>query len=226
MLYELCTLRHPFDANNQGALIIKIIRGQYPPLPSTYSPKLSQLLDLCLERDTRRRPDSSELLRLPQVVENSAALKICLSGNVAESGGAGGQRPEESQGGRGVSQGLSDEVGCRVKKHGNAGEERRWGGQQAVAPVMRVNQRVQQQGKAAREEELFSQVVAGCVESDVLPAWVQRLEEMAPTLRQRCTKTINNILTNTPPIQQLFPTHCTAMDTNACSLDEHQYIFP
>ena len=43
MLYELCTLRHPFDANNQGALIIKIIRGKYPPLPSTYSSQLSQV---------------------------------------------------------------------------------------------------------------------------------------------------------------------------------------
>ena len=43
VLYELCTPRHPFDANNQGALIIKIIRGKYPPLPNTYSPQLSQV---------------------------------------------------------------------------------------------------------------------------------------------------------------------------------------
>jgi NIMA (never in mitosis gene a)-related kinase len=45
VLYELCTLRHPFDANNQGALIIKIIRGKYPPLPNTYSPQLSQVTE-------------------------------------------------------------------------------------------------------------------------------------------------------------------------------------
>ena len=29
VLYELCTLKYPFEANNQGALILKIIRGKY-----------------------------------------------------------------------------------------------------------------------------------------------------------------------------------------------------
>lgn len=29
VLYELCTLRHPFEANNQAALFLKIIRGKY-----------------------------------------------------------------------------------------------------------------------------------------------------------------------------------------------------
>ena len=29
VLYELCTFRHPFEANNQGALILKIVRGQF-----------------------------------------------------------------------------------------------------------------------------------------------------------------------------------------------------
>lgn len=28
VLYELCTLRHPFEANNQSALMLKIIRGR------------------------------------------------------------------------------------------------------------------------------------------------------------------------------------------------------
>ena len=27
VLYELCTFRHPFEAKNQGALIMKIVRG-------------------------------------------------------------------------------------------------------------------------------------------------------------------------------------------------------
>ena len=32
ILYELLTLRHPFDARNQGALILKILQGTYPPI--------------------------------------------------------------------------------------------------------------------------------------------------------------------------------------------------
>ena len=78
VLYELCTMRHPFDAQNQGALIIKIIRGKYPALSSRFSSPLAQLLDVCLERDTRRRPDATQLLALPQVKEQAAALGIRL----------------------------------------------------------------------------------------------------------------------------------------------------
>jgi len=32
VLYELCTLKHPFESNNQGALILKIVRGKYNPI--------------------------------------------------------------------------------------------------------------------------------------------------------------------------------------------------
>jgi NIMA (never in mitosis gene a)-related kinase len=31
LLYELCTYRHPFEAQNQASLILKIIRGKYSP---------------------------------------------------------------------------------------------------------------------------------------------------------------------------------------------------
>jgi serine/threonine protein kinase len=47
-LYECCAQAHPFDANNQGALLLKILRGRYPPLPSTYSRELRELVKSCL----------------------------------------------------------------------------------------------------------------------------------------------------------------------------------
>ena len=40
VLYELCTFKHPFEANNQGALILKIVRGKFAPIPSSYSSEL------------------------------------------------------------------------------------------------------------------------------------------------------------------------------------------
>ncbi|KAA0174752.1 hypothetical protein FNF27_03875 [Cafeteria roenbergensis] len=49
ILYELCTLRHPFDARNQGALIFKIMQGRYPALPEgRYSADLAGLVDRLL----------------------------------------------------------------------------------------------------------------------------------------------------------------------------------
>ena len=37
VLYEMCALRPPFDAPSLHALALKIVRGQYQPLPKTYS---------------------------------------------------------------------------------------------------------------------------------------------------------------------------------------------
>ena len=53
VLYELCTLRHPFEAMNQGALCLKILRAQYAPIPATYSRSLKDMVDKMLTKDYR-----------------------------------------------------------------------------------------------------------------------------------------------------------------------------
>jgi NIMA (never in mitosis gene a)-related kinase len=50
-LYEMCTFKHPFEANNQGSLVLKIIRGKYNPIPSTYSKDLADMVEVCLCKD-------------------------------------------------------------------------------------------------------------------------------------------------------------------------------
>ena len=56
VLYELCTFKYPFEATNQGALVLKIIRGKYNPIPNTYSQELKEIVDMCLCRDYKKRP--------------------------------------------------------------------------------------------------------------------------------------------------------------------------
>jgi serine/threonine protein kinase len=51
---ELCTLKHPFESNNQGALILKIVKGKYNPISSSYSKDLSAMVDLCLCKDYKK----------------------------------------------------------------------------------------------------------------------------------------------------------------------------
>ncbi len=51
ILYELCTLKHPFDAKTQGGLFLKIIKGNYEPISSAYSPELGQIIDSCLQKN-------------------------------------------------------------------------------------------------------------------------------------------------------------------------------
>lgn len=79
VLYECCTGRHPFEAQNEGALIRKIMKGVYPPVQGPYSQQLRDVLALCLTMDPTRRPDTSGLLAHPTIRAKAKALGIDLS---------------------------------------------------------------------------------------------------------------------------------------------------
>ncbi|KAL0249050.1 hypothetical protein GEMRC1_004284 [Eukaryota sp. GEM-RC1] len=65
VLYEMTTLRHAFDANNMKGLVLKILRGVYPPIPSHYSSELRSLIARMFARDPRQRPSINSILKLP-----------------------------------------------------------------------------------------------------------------------------------------------------------------
>ena len=78
VLYELCALRHPFDANNQGALFLKIVRGHYSPVSNQFSPELREVAELCLCKDYRRRPAVQTLLNRPGMKERAIGLNLAI----------------------------------------------------------------------------------------------------------------------------------------------------
>lgn len=65
VLYELTNLRHPFEAGNMKNLVLKIIRGSYPPVPSKYSSNLRDLVSALLKRSPRERPTINQILKQP-----------------------------------------------------------------------------------------------------------------------------------------------------------------
>ena len=67
ILYELLCFKHPFEAHDISGLVIKIIRGEYPPIPRCYSRQVVRLVARMLERDPRRRPLIDEILMAPYV---------------------------------------------------------------------------------------------------------------------------------------------------------------
>ncbi|GAX78668.1 hypothetical protein CEUSTIGMA_g6106.t1 [Chlamydomonas eustigma] len=75
VLYECCTQRHPFDADNQGALILKILRGKFPPVTG-YSPDISDLIKRCLTQNANRRPTTFKLLLLPNLRQKAEELGV------------------------------------------------------------------------------------------------------------------------------------------------------
>ncbi|GFR44775.1 hypothetical protein Agub_g6107 [Astrephomene gubernaculifera] len=65
VLYELATLKHAFEAPNMRALIQKIIKGSYPPMPPTRSRDLRELCDRMLTLDWQKRPSINDILATP-----------------------------------------------------------------------------------------------------------------------------------------------------------------
>nr|DBA32569.1 TPA: hypothetical protein GDO54_000351 [Pyxicephalus adspersus] len=62
VLYEICTLKHPFQAGSWKNLILKICHGSYSPLPSQYSYELRSLIKQMFRKDPRQRPSANTIL--------------------------------------------------------------------------------------------------------------------------------------------------------------------
>ncbi|KAK3586649.1 hypothetical protein CHS0354_024255, partial [Potamilus streckersoni] len=68
LLYELCCLRAPFDGPDLTSLIMKIVSGQYPPIPEHFGPFLSNIITQLLESDTEKRLSAAEVLTVPEIM--------------------------------------------------------------------------------------------------------------------------------------------------------------
>ncbi|XP_075420367.1 serine/threonine-protein kinase Nek1 isoform X4 [Tenrec ecaudatus] len=62
VLYEMCTLKHAFEAGNMKNLVLKIISGSFPPVSLHYSYDLRNLLSQLFKRNPRERPSVSSIL--------------------------------------------------------------------------------------------------------------------------------------------------------------------
>jgi serine/threonine protein kinase len=65
LLYELLTLRVPFDGNPANQIEARVCGGQYEPLPSNLTPELSSLVGRLLQVDPVARPTTEDVLRTP-----------------------------------------------------------------------------------------------------------------------------------------------------------------
>eukprot|EP00003_Mantamonas_plastica_P030586 TRINITY_DN765_c0_g1_i2.p1 TRINITY_DN765_c0_g1~~TRINITY_DN765_c0_g1_i2.p1 ORF type:complete len:942 (-),score=467.14 TRINITY_DN765_c0_g1_i2:1331-4156(-) len=65
VLYELTTLKHAFDAHNMKGLVLKILRGIYPPIPRYYSDDLRDLIASMLQKNPKKRPSVNQILKKP-----------------------------------------------------------------------------------------------------------------------------------------------------------------
>lgn len=89
VLFELCSLRVPFEAHNMKSLVTRIVDGrvsceflpssttrslQPPPLPAQYSSELRGLYLKMLARSPSGRPTASQILHEPFIRRECAAM--------------------------------------------------------------------------------------------------------------------------------------------------------
>lgn len=67
VLYELCTLKHAFSADNLLGLVYKIVQDKYEPIPSHYSKELQNLIHSLLNKNAAERPSVAQILQMPIV---------------------------------------------------------------------------------------------------------------------------------------------------------------
>ncbi|XP_074843420.1 serine/threonine-protein kinase Nek3 isoform X2 [Carettochelys insculpta] len=91
ILYELCTLKHPFQAKSWKHLILKICKGSYNPLPSQYSYELHYLIKQMFKTNPKNRPSASTILGRGCLAK---LIKNCLPEEMTTEFG---QRSEETK---------------------------------------------------------------------------------------------------------------------------------
>jgi len=68
ILYELCALKPPFDANSISGLGIKIVKGMYNPIPGVFSKELKAMVAQLLSVDASKRPNINIILSNPFII--------------------------------------------------------------------------------------------------------------------------------------------------------------
>ncbi|XP_074617510.1 serine/threonine-protein kinase Nek5-like isoform X3 [Acropora palmata] len=74
LLFEMCALRHAFEAANLVSLSYKIMKMEYGEVPSQYSSSLATLIKQLLTKSPDDRPSAGTLLNHPFVQEHLAAF--------------------------------------------------------------------------------------------------------------------------------------------------------
>ncbi|XP_021075300.1 serine/threonine-protein kinase Nek5 isoform X2 [Mus pahari] len=80
VLYELCTLKHPFESDNFHHLVLKICQGHVAPVPPHFSRDLQSLIPQLFRVSPRDRPSITSLLRRPfleTLIARSLDPEVC-----------------------------------------------------------------------------------------------------------------------------------------------------
>ena len=83
LIYELCTLKKPFNGNNAIAVRKQVLEYE-PELTGPYSTQLLSLIKKMLSKNPFDRPSAEEILRMNLLDINSAEVKLLLPEHIGK----------------------------------------------------------------------------------------------------------------------------------------------
>ena len=81
VFYELIMLTTPFKAKSMKDLFVKVKKGEYPPIYNTFSPKFQIVIDNILRVKPEERPNTEDILNMPEIVDKIEELNIFKKDN-------------------------------------------------------------------------------------------------------------------------------------------------
>lgn len=110
VLYELCALKVPFEAQNLNQLVEQIVRGHLPRIPPIYSQDLAEQVGDFFTRDVNQRPTAAALVQRSLIqyeIKQMLAETTKNRGNTDEVGAEGNHNRKEHREGSGHSKSSS-----------------------------------------------------------------------------------------------------------------------
>ena len=74
VIYEMITLKPPFQAEDMQGLFKSVLKGQYKRLPKQYSKDLNTMIRVMLNTTAAKRPSCDELMQMPEFLARAEHL--------------------------------------------------------------------------------------------------------------------------------------------------------
>lgn len=81
VMYEICNLKHAFNAQTLNGLALKILKGNYMPISTKYSQKLRDLIMSMLNVNPKKRPSIFEIIEMPEIKKRVIHYVVGLQKN-------------------------------------------------------------------------------------------------------------------------------------------------
>jgi serine/threonine protein kinase len=199
VLYQLCALRHPFDATSMEGLLHAIIHTKHRPLSSAYSKPLRDLVDMLLVKQQARRITIHDMLRLPYVEQHvrrflaaghhdpeyvELLTRSLNFGNDGPDGGpgspGGGAAPNSGGDGSGSDGGDSAR---EVKSPASGGEQSPYSAQQQQQQQQQLLMLQQQQQQLLLQKQQQDAAAAASAAAAAAPRYAPRAAPQPPSVR-------------------------------------------